>query len=268
MNLIITMFQYPFIQRALIVGVLVSLCAALLGVCLVLKHYSMIGDGLSHVSFGALSVAVALGVSPLWISIPIVIIASFCLLRIRENAHMKNDAAIAVVSSSALAIGITVTALTTGINTDVSSYMFGSILVMNEQDVMISIVLCVIVLALFILFYSRIFSITFDENFSKASGIPVGRFNALFTAVTITLGMRMMGAMLISSLIIFPALIAMRLQRSFSGVIIAAAITAVIDFLLGLVISFLLSTPTGASIVLVNLCVLLIVTAIQKIRGK
>ena len=270
MNLIITMFQYPFIQRALIVGVLVSLCAALLGVCLVLKHYSMIGDGLSHVSFGALSVAVALGVSPLWISIPIVIIASFCLLRIRENAHMKNDAAIAVVSSSALAIGITVTALTTGINTDVSSYMFGSILVMNEQDVMISIVLCVIVLALFILFYSRIFSITFDENFSKASGIPVGRFNALLsvlTAVTITLGMRMMGAM-ISSLIIFPALIAMRLQRSFSGVIIAAAITAVIDFLLGLVISFLLSTPTGASIVLVNLCVLLIVTAIQKIRGK
>ena len=268
MNLIITMFQYPFIQRALIVGVLVSLCAALLGVCLVLKHYSMIGDGLSHVSFGALSVAVALGVSPLWISIPIVIIASFCLLRIRENAHMKNDA---VVSSSALAIGITVTALTTGINTDVSSYMFGSILVMNEQDVMISIVLCVIVLALFILFYSRIFSITFDENFSKASGIPVGRFNALLsvlTAVTITLGMRMMGAMLISSLIIFPALIAMRLQRSFSGVIIAAAITAVIDFLLGLVISFLLSTPTGASIVLVNLCVLLIVTAIQKIRGK
>ncbi|MDD6965616.1 MAG: metal ABC transporter permease [Firmicutes bacterium] len=271
MNLIITMFQYPFIQRALIVGVLVSLCAALLGVCLVLKHYSMIGDGLSHVSFGALSVAVALGVSPLWISIPIVIIASFCLLRISENAHMKNDAAIAVVSSSALAIGITVTALTTGINTDVSSYMFGSILVMNEQDVMISIVLCVIVLALFILFYSRIFSITFDENFSKASGIPVGRFNALLsvlTAVTITLGMRMMGAMLISSLIIFPALIAMRLQRSFSGVIIAAAITAVIDFLLGLVISFLLSTPTGASIVLVNLCVLLIVTAIQKIRGK
>lgn len=271
MNLIITMFQYPFIQRALIVGVLVSLCAALLGVCLVLKHYSMIGDGLSHVSFGALSVAVALGVSPLWISIPIVIIASFCLLRIRENAHMKNDAAIAVVSSSALAIGITVTALTTGINTDVSSYMFGSILVMNEQDVMISIVLCVIVLTLFILFYSRIFSITFDENFSKASGIPVGRFNALLsvlTAVTITLGMRMMGAMLISSLIIFPALIAMRLQRSFSGVIIAAAITAVIDFLLGLVISFLLSTPTGASIVLVNLCVLLIVTAIQKIRGK
>ena len=261
MNLIITMFQYPFIQRALIVGVLVSLCAALLGVCLVLKHYSMIGDGLSHVSFGALSVAVALGVSPLWISIPIVIIASFCLLRIRENAHMKNDAAIAVVSSSALAIGITVTALTTGINTDVSSYMFGSILVMNEQDVMISIVLCVIVLALFILFYSRIFSITFDENFSKASGIPVGRFNALLsvlTAVTITLGMR----------IIFPALIAMRLQRSFSGVIIAAAITAVIDFLLGLVISFLLSTPTGASIVLVNLCVLLIVTAIQKVRGK
>lgn len=270
MNLIITMFQYPFIQRALIVGVLVSLCAALLGVCLVLKHYSVLEMSVPCVIWGFISCSCIRCISALD-SIPIVIIASFCLLRIRENAHMKNDAAIAVVSSSALAIGITVTALTTGINTDVSSYMFGSILVMNEQDVMISIVLCVIVLALFILFYSRIFSITFDENFSKASGIPVGRFNALLsvlTAVTITLGMRMMGAMLISSLIIFPALIAMRLQRSFSGVIIAAAITAVIDFLLGLVISFLLSTPTGASIVLVNLCVLLIVTAIQKIRGK
>lgn len=271
MNLIITMFQYPFIQRALVVGILVSLCAALLGVCLVLKHYSMIGDGLSHVSFGALSVAVALGCSPLWVSIPIVVAASFCLLRIRESAYMKTDAAIAVVSSSALAIGITVTALTTGINTDVSSYMFGSILVMNKQDVVISVVLCIAVLAVFVLFYNRIFSITFDESFSKASGIAVNRFNALLsvlTAVTITLGMRMMGAMLISSLIIFPALIAMRLKKSFKGVMIAAAAVAVIDFLIGLIISFLISAPTGASIVLVNLAVLLMVTAIQKIRGR
>lgn len=271
MKLIITMFQYPFIQRALVVGILVSLCAALLGVCLVLKHYSMIGDGLSHVSFGALSVAVAMGVSPLWISIPVVVLASFFLLRIRENAHMKADAAIAVVSSSALAAGITVTALTTGINTDVSSYMFGSILVMSKQDVIISLVLCCIVLLLYLLFYSRIFSITFDESFSRASGIAVGRFNALLsvlTAVTITLGMRMMGAMLISSLIIFPALIAMRLQKSFRGVVIVAAVTAVDDFLIGLILSFMLSTPTGASVVLVNLAVLLITSLIQKIRRR
>lgn len=266
MQMILNMLQYSFIQRAMIVGVLVSLCAALLGVCLVLKHYSMIGDGLSHVSFGALSVAMAFGWSPLWVSIPIVVTASFFLLRIRENSRMKADAAIAVVSSSALAIGITVTALTTGINTDVSSYMFGSILVMSQQDVWISVLLSCVVLVLFVLFYNRIYLITFDEEFARASGLAVGRYHTLLsvlTAVTVTLGMRMMGAMLISSLIIFPALIAMRLRKSFRGVIIVAAITAVVDFLIGLVISFLISAPTGASVVLVNLVVFLIATLIN-----
>ena len=267
---VIEMLSYPFMTRAFLVGSLVALCSALLGVSLVLKRYSMIGDGLSHVGFGAMAIAAAMNAAPLTVAIPVVIIAAILLLRISGNAKIKGDAAIALISTTSLAVGVMVISLTTGMNTDVYNYMFGSILVMNKQDVVISIVLCIIVLILFILFYSRIFSITFDENFSKASGIQVGRFNALLsvlTAVTITLGMRMMGAMLISSLIIFPALIAMRLQKSFCGVIVAAAITAVVDFLLGLIISFLLSTPTGASIVLVNLCVLLVVTAIQKVRG-
>lgn len=271
MELILTMFQYSFIQRALIVGIIVSVCAALLGVCLVLKHYSMIGDGLSHVSFGALSIAVAMGLSPLWISIPVVIAASFFLLRIRESSRVRADALIAVVSSSSLAIGITVTALTTGINTDVSGYMFGSILVMTESDVIISIILGLIVILLFVICYNQIFAITFDESFARASGARVTMYQSLIsvlTAVTIVLGMRMMGAMLISSLIIFPALIAMQIKKSFKGVIAVAAISAAINFALGLVISFIISSPTGATIVLVNLAAYLIFALTSYIRRR
>ena len=224
---------------------------------------------MSHVSFGALSIAMALGIAPLYLSIPIVIIAAFFLLRIQENGTMKSDSAIAVVSSSSLAIGITVTALTSGINTDVSSYMFGSILVMTDEDVVLSVLLSVIVLILYVVCYQKIFAVTFDENFARASGVRTRLYNLLIsilTAVTIVLGMRMMGAMLISSLIIFPALISMRLQKSFRGVVICSAIVSVVTFLVGLTASFLFSTPTGASVVIVNLIVLLLVSLIQHLR--
>ena len=207
MSIIREMLSYPFLVRALVGGMLVSLCASLLGVSLVLKRYSMIGDGLSHVSFGALSVALAMGWSPLKISIPVVVLAAFFLLRITENSRIKSDAAIALISASALAIGIIVTSLTTGLTTDVSSYMFGSILAMSREDVVLSAVLSVVVLILFLVCYNKIFAVTFDENFAKATGVNVGFYNvviAVLTAVTIVLGMRMMGAMLISSLIIFP----------------------------------------------------------------
>ena len=207
MSVIGEMLSYPFLVRALVGGVLVSLCAALLGVSLVLKRYSMIGDGLSHVSFGALSIALAMGWSPLQVSIPVVVIAAFFLLRITENSRLNSDAAIAVISASALAGGITVTALTTGMTTDVSSYMFGSILAMSREDVILSAILSAVVLFLFIFFYHKVFAVTFDENFARATGVRVGWYHILFavlTAVTIVLGMRMMGAMLISSLIIFP----------------------------------------------------------------
>ena len=209
MNVISEMLSYPFLVRALAGGMLVSLCASLLGVSLVLKRYSMIGDGLSHVSFGALSVALAMGWSPLKVSIPVVVLAAFFLLRITESSKLKSDAAIALISASALAIGIIVTSLTTGMTTDVSSYMFGSILAMSREDVRLSVVLCLVVLGLFIFCYNKIFAVTFDENFAKATGVRVGAYNvviAVLTAVTIVLGMRMMGAMLISSLVIFPCL--------------------------------------------------------------
>ena len=222
MNLL-QMFSYPFMQRALVAGVLVSLCAALLGVPLVLKRYSMIGDGLSHVSFGALAIAVALGLTPLYFSIPVVILAAFFLLRMASSPHWNSDAAIAAVSASALAIGILVISRTTGMTTDVDNYMFGSVLAMTKGDVVLSVVLSVTVLALYLLFYHQIFAVTFDESFSRATGLHVDACNtllAILTALTIVLGMRMMGAMLISSLVIFPALTAMRLFKSFRGVIL------------------------------------------------
>ncbi|WP_298017075.1 metal ABC transporter permease [uncultured Dysosmobacter sp.] len=258
---ILQMFSFPFMQRALVAGVLVSLCAALLGVSLVLKRYSMIGDGLSHVSFGALAIAVALGVTPLYFSIPVVILAAFLLLRVADHPRWNSDAAIAAMSASSLAVGILVISRTTGMTTDVDNYMFGSVLAMSKADVALSVVLCAAVLVLFVLFYHKLFAVTFDENFSRATGLKVDWYNtllAILTALTIVLGMRMMGAMLISSLIIFPALTAMRLFKSFRGVILCAAVTSVTCFCVGLTVSFTMSTPVGASVVCANLALFLL----------
>lgn len=268
MKILAEMLSYPFMVRAFVVGILVSLCAALLGVSLVLKQYSMIGDGLSHVSYGALSIAVACGIAPLKLSIPVVILAAFFLLRMTQNGAIKSDAAIAAMSASALAIGVSVTALTTGITTDVCSYMFGSILAMTQEDVVLSVILSVLVLILFVFCYHKIFAVTFDEQFARATGVPVNGFNtllAILTAVTIVLGMQMMGAMLISSLVIFPALTSMCLFKSFRRVVICSGILSVLCFCIGMVISYRVSTPAGASIVLVNLVVFLLFFVIGQV---
>ena len=264
MAAVLEMLSYPFMVRALIGGILISLCASLLGVSLVLKRYSMIGDGLSHVSFGALSIALAIGWSPLKLSIPVVVLAAFFLLRITENGKVKSDAAIAMISASALAVGIVVTSLTTGMTTDVSSYMFGSILAMSIADVKMAAVLSVVVLGLFVFCYNKIFAVTFDENFAKATGVSVSSYNvliAVLTAVTIVLGMRMMGAM-----IIFPALTSMRVFKSFKGVVWSSGILSVICFCIGMTASYLCSTPAGASVVLVNLAAFLLFTLFTIIR--
>lgn len=256
MDLIRELFSYSFILRALTVGVLVALCSALLGVSLVLKRYSMIGDGLSHVGFGALSVAMAMNVAPLKVSIPVVVAAAFLLLRISENSRIKGDAAIALISSSSIAIGVIVTSLTSGMNADVYNFLFGSILAMSRGDVFLSVILSFLVLLLFIFFYHKIFAVTFDENFARATGTKVGAYNmmiALLTAVTIVVGMRIMGALLISSLIIFPALSSMRLFRSFRGVMISSAFLSMVCLFWGITASYAFDTPAGASIVLVNL---------------
>ncbi len=258
LEIISEILSAPVLVRALIVGILVSLCAALLGVSLVLKRYSMIGDGLSHVGFGALAVAAVMNLAPMAVAIPVVIVAAFLLLRLSSNSKINGDAAIALISTGALAIGVMAVSVSKGMNIDINSYLFGSIVSVSRGDVAISVVLALAVLAMFVLLYTKIFAITFDENFAKATGINVNFYNmliALLTAVTIVIGMRLMGSMLISSLIIFPALCSMRIFKSFRSVTICSAIISVVTFILGMFISYAANTPCGASIVCVNIVV-------------
>jgi ABC-type Mn2+/Zn2+ transport system permease subunit len=256
LDLIAEMMSYPFLVRAFAVGVLVALCAALLGVSLVLKRYSMIGDGLSHVGFGALAVATAMNVAPLQVSIPVVVLAAFLLLRLSESSKIKGDAAIALIATGSLAVGVMVISVTTGMNVDVCNYMFGSILAMSRSDVYLSVTMSVIVIVLYVVFYSKIFAVTFDESFSKATGIRANAYNmliALLTAVTIVVGMRLMGALLISALIIFPALTSMRVFKRFRSVVVSSAVLSVACFVIGITVSYVWSTPAGASVVVVNI---------------
>lgn len=265
------MLSYPFMVRAFVVGILVALCSALLGVSLVLKRYSMIGDGLSHVGFGAMAVAAAANAAPLAVAIPVVIVAAVLLLRISGSSRIKGDAAIALISTSSLAIGVMVISMTTGMNTDVYNYMFGSILAMSQEDVALSVTLAVVALVLYIFFYQKIFAITFDETFARATGVKSGLYNtliAVLTAVTIVLGMRMMGALLISSLIIFPALTAMRACRTFRSVTIHAAVISVVCLAAGLLMSYLGGTPAGASVVMANIAALILYSLAGVLRGR
>ncbi len=253
----LNIFNYGFMVNALIVGVLIAVCCALLGVVLVLKRFSMIGDGLSHVGFGALSVAAVLNFSaPIYFSLPVVMIAAFFLLRITENSKINADAAIAVISSSALALGIFFASIN-GTNINLQQYMFGSILSISNTDIAVSIILSVVVIALYLLFYNKIFTITFDENFSSATGIRTNIYNtviSLLTAVTIVIGMRMLGTLLISAMIIFPALTSMRLCRRFITVVLTSVCVSVFCVAAGLITSFSCEgIPVSSTIVLCNL---------------
>ncbi|MGN0518401.1 MAG: metal ABC transporter permease [Acutalibacteraceae bacterium] len=271
MSEIMKIISLPFVTRALTVGVLVSLCAALLGVSLVLKRYSMIGDGLSHVGFGTLSLAAALNLAPLKVTIPIVVLAAFLLLRLSENSKIKGDAAIALISTGALAIGVMLISLSNSSNTEVYNYMFGSIYSMSGDDVVLSVALSAVVIVLFVLFYNKIFAVTFDESFAKATGTKTGVYNtliAVLTAITIVLGMRIMGAMLISALLIFPALTAMRLCKSFLSVTICSVVLSVFCFVIGILISCIYNSPAGASVVCVNLAMFIIFAIIGVVKNK
>lgn len=255
---------------ALIAGVAVSLCASLLGVSLVLKRCSMIGDGLSHVGYGTLCIAVAMGWAPMQVTIPVVIAAAYILLRLSESSRMRGDTAIALFSTSAMAVGILVSSKA-NLTTDVSHYMFGSILAMSKSEVILSVILSICVLLVYVLFYDKIFAVTFDENFARATGLNVRFYNlliAVLTAVTVVLGMMLMGALLISSLMIFPAVTAMRLCKSFRHVVITAVVVSVGCFLLGLLLSLWLDAAVGASVIIVNLTVYLAATGIHLLQNR
>ena len=264
-----TIFSYPFLRTPLLVGMLISLCAALLGSVLVLKRFSMIGDGLSHVGYGALCVAAAVGAAPLSVAIPVVIVSAFFLLRISRSSRINGDSAIALISGTAIAVGVLTVKLAGNVNVDVSGYMFGSIVAIDQNDVVISAIMSAVVLLLYVLLYNGIFSTTFDESFAKATGTRVGFYNtvvSLLTAVTIVVGMRLMGAILISSLLIFPSLTAMRVFRSFRGVVLAAAVVSSLCFFFGFLAAYHFDLPTGATVVAANALAFLAFAAAGKAK--
>ena len=268
--------QFPFVQYALIVGVLIALCSSLLGVTLVLKRYSFIGDGLSHVAFGAIAVATVCNITnTTMFTMPVTIISAVLLLRTGQNAKIKGDAAIAMLSVGSLAIGymlMNVFSTSSNISGDVCSTLFGStsILTLKQEEVWLCVVLSVVVILLFIFFYHKIFAVTFDENFSKATGVKVDRYNlliAIMIAVIIVLGMNLVGSLLISALIIFPALSAMRLIQNFKGVVICSVIISVCCAMTGMLVSILFSTPVGSTIVVADMVVFLVFSLIGRFKA-
>ncbi len=271
-NTLIEYFRDPFVSgviiKALVVGIPVALCASLLGVTLVLKRLSMIGDGLSHVGFGALAIAAALNfgtsansTATLLVSLPIVIIAAFLLLRMSQSSKINGDAAIALVSTGAIAVGYLLFNITgSGEPADICSSLFGKSTIINIDDIIvpISLALSIVVLTLYILSFNRIFSITFDENFASATGVKTKRYNlliALLTAVTIVLGMQLVGAIMISGLIVFPTITAMRVCKSFKSVVVTAGIISVVCFIIGFFAAAVYDFPTGPSVITVNIIV-------------
>ena len=277
MNDLLFYLQYNFVIYALIVGVLIALCSSLLGVTLVLKRYSFIGDGLSHVAFGAMAIAAVLKLTSNTILVmPVTILVAVLLLRGGNKTMLKGDAAIAMLSVTSLAFGyliMNVFSSSANISGDVCSTLFGSmsILTLDSTEVVICIVLSVIVIALYIIFYNKIFAVTFDETFARATGVPAGRYNfliAVIIAVIIVLGMNLVGSLLISALIVFPALAAMRISGTFKGVVWLSVVFSVVCALVGMIISILKSTPVGASIVMIDLLCFLICVAVDKLFIK
>ena len=267
---------YPFVRYALVVGVLIALCSSLLGVTLVLKRFSFIGDGLSHVAFGAMSVSAVLGLADdMPLTLGITIVSAILLLRTGQNTKIKGDAAIAMISVGSLAIGYLLMNLfstSSNLSGDVCSTLFGStsILTLTRTEVRLCVVLSVIVAAIFILFYNKIFAVTFDENFAKAVGTKADRYNLLIavtTAVVIVLAMNLVGSLLISALIIFPALSAMRVYQNFRAVTICSAVLSVCCAALGILISILAGTPVGSTIVAVDLAAFFVFSLLGCIKG-
>ena len=269
-------FQYPFVWYALIVGVLIALCSSLLGVTLVLKRFSFIGDGLSHVAFGAMAIASVLNFSNNMLFVmPVTVICAVLLLRTGQSTKIKGDAAIAMISVGALAVGyLLMNVFSTGSNIsgDVCSSLFGStsILTLTTSEVWLCVVVSVIVVALFTVFYHKIFAVTFDENFAKATGTRTDMYNlliAVITAVIIVLAMNLVGSLLISALVIFPALSAMRVFKSFRSVTICSAVLSMVCAALGILIAILAGTPVGSTIVAVDILAFFLFSGMGRLVG-
>ncbi len=270
-------FQYPFVRNAFVVAVLIALCASMLGVTLVLKRFSFIGDGLSHVAFGAMAISAVLGVfSEMIIVMPVTVICAVFILCAGQNSKIKGDASIALISVSSLAVGYllyNVFSTSSNISGDVCSTLFGasSIITLKNSDMWLSVTMSLIVIFLFVIFYNKIFAVTFDENFANATGTKARIYNlvlAVITAVIIVLAMNLVGSLLISALIIFPALSAMRVFRSFKAVVICSAVYSVVCTAIGMLISLLCETPVGATIVAVDIALFIVFFITGQIRNR
>ncbi len=267
---ILDLLSYSFLQRAFIVGSLIAISSSFLGIFLVLRKYSMIGDGLAHVSFATVALALLLNTSPLIVSIPIVIASSFLILKLSEENKIGGDAAIALVSSTSVALGVFISSLASGFNVDLFSYLFGSILILSMMDVYFSLILSIVVVITVLYYYHQLFAVTYDVDFAKVSGVNVKKSNyilAVLTSITIVLGIRVVGTMLISSFIIFPTVIALKLQTGFKRTIALAVAFSLFSVFSGIFISIILDFPTGATIVLIN-ALLFIVASLSSLVLK
>ena len=270
LNNVFSMLAYDFVIKALIVGVCISLCSSLLGVNMVLKNKAMIGDGLSHVAFGACAIAACLNWAPLIVSIPVVVISAFIILKLSEKSKIHGDSLIALFASSSLAIGYIAIKLG-GLNKDLDSYLYGNIYMISTTELILTLVLTVVVIGAFVIFYNRIFSITFDEDFSKSSGVRTEIYNIIISilcAFTVVIGMKVMGTLLITSLIVFPVLSARQICKTYKHVVIASAIISVLCFVIGIITNLAVDLPVGATIVVINLIVFIILLVTRLIINK
>ena len=264
-------FNYGFVQRALIAGVLIASVSSLLGIFLVLRRFSLIGDGLAHTTFGSVAVVLLIGVSPFYITLaalPLVIISSLAIYKLTSSRKINADAAIGIVSSLGIAAGIILASLSGGFNVDLFSYLFGNILTVNDTELLLAFIVFLIVVAVVVYFYDDLFAVTFDQELAASMGIRTGRINILLfllTAVAAVLAMRVAGIMLVSSLLILPAMTALQLSVSFRKTLIASVGFGVLAVLFGIVFAFLLNLPAGAMIVLMNICFLLLVFTAKKL---
>jgi zinc transport system permease protein len=268
---IIEFFGYGFIQRALIAGSFIALLCSTLGVLLVLRRLSLIGDGLAHVTFGSVALGLVFRVYPLALSIPVVVASSLGILKLTERARIYGDAAIGMVSSLGIAAGVLLASVAGGFNVDLFGYLFGNILAVSEAEVVTAIALSLLVLLIVYFYFHEIFSITFDEEFAKASGINTARINAILvmlTGVTVVLTMKVVGIMLTSALLILPAVTSFQVARSFRSTIIIAAVFSLLSVISGIFLAFVLNLPAGASIVLLNFLFFIAAFAWRNLRGK
>ena len=264
MNDLLELLTYPFVYRALVAGALISVCASVLGVILVLKHYSLIGHGLSEIGFASLSIASALGLPVMLVSAPAVIIASFVIMYVSQRFRTAGDTAIAIASSTALALGVLLSSLT-GQTSAVSSYLFGSVLAVSDGDMVLAVILSVLVMGVFTAFYNRLFLITYNEDYARSLGINTSFYQlviSVLTALVVVMGMRITGTLLISGIIILPAVTAKSLASGFRSLVVMSGVISLAAFVLGLVLSFVINLPAGAGVILVNTTILILVRVI------